>query len=207
MRQLDPAAHTAQPWLVHEIAHDFRLEDVWALPSPGGGPDDFPVLLAAIDVNDGGVDFGPDVSAPAKALFWLRFKLGTVLRLDRRASGLGSRVPSLRERLPADLRAALPPANQGSATDFTLLYQRDNERAMEIANSTMHGIVHIGWVPDGRGGWRGQLAVLVKPNGRLGSAYMAFIKPFRHLIVYPALGRTWERRWRRLNETSRLDKG
>ena len=29
------------------------------------------------------------------------------------------------------------------------------------------------------------MAVYVKPNGPLGSAYMAAIKPFRHLIVYP----------------------
>lgn len=199
MQRLPRAAHTAQPWLIHEIAGDFRLEDVWALPCPGAGPDDFPLLLSAVD---GG--FTQGVSAPARLLFWLRFKLGTLLRLDRGPSGLGTRVPSLRDRLPEDLRDAVPPS-QGS--DFTLLYERENERAMEIANSTMHGIVHIGWVPDGRGGWRGQLAILVKPNGRFGSAYMAFIKPFRHLIVYPAVGRAWERRWRQLTETQRLDKG
>ena len=33
------------------------------------------------------------------------------------------------------------------------------------------------------------MAVLVKPNGLLGTAYMAAIKPFRHLLVYPALMR------------------
>ena len=36
-------------------------------------------------------------------------------------------------------------------------------------------------------------AVLVKPNGLLGAAYMAAIRPFRHLIVYPALLRQIER--------------
>jgi hypothetical protein len=40
------------------------------------------------------------------------------------------------------------------------------------------------------------MAVYVKPNGRLGSAYMAAIKPFRHLIVYPQMMRELERRWR-----------
>ena len=99
----------------------------------------------------------------------------------------------MRERLPEELRR---PAPVRQSSEFTLLYERGNERAMEIANGTMHGILHLGWVPDGRGGWRGQLAILVKPNGRLGAAYMALIKPFRHLIVYPALGRAWERRWR-----------
>lgn len=199
MRQLPEAAHTAQPWLIHEIAGDFALEDVWELPSSGGGPDDFPVLLA---VFDGGVQ--QEASLPARALFWVRLKLGALLRLDRRSSGLGARVVSLRERLPEELRRDVAPPSQGS--EFTVLYERENERAMEIANRTVHGILHLGWVPDGRGGWRGQLAVLVKPNGRFGAGYMTLIKPFRHLIVYPALGRAWERRWRALNETRRLDK-
>ena len=59
------------------------------------------------------------------------------------------------------------------------------EWAAEIANRTVHGITHIGWVPDGTDGYRGQMAVLVKPNGLLGIGYMAVIRPFRHLIVYP----------------------
>jgi hypothetical protein len=56
--------------------------------------------------------------------------------------------------------------------------------------------MHLGWVPDGAGGHRGQMAVLVKPNGWLGEAYMAAIRPFRHLVVYPALMRSVEREWR-----------
>ncbi|HEX5780686.1 MAG TPA: DUF2867 domain-containing protein [Solirubrobacteraceae bacterium] len=40
------------------------------------------------------------------------------------------------------------------------------------------------------------MAVLVKRNGRLGAAYMAAIKPFRHLVVYPLMLRDLERRWR-----------
>ena len=59
----------------------------------------------------------------------------------------------------------------------------------EIVNRTMHGVMHIGWVPDQAGGYHGQMAVLVKPNGLLGLVYMAAIAPFRHLIVYPPLMR------------------
>lgn len=33
--------HTYRPWRIHELTRDFRLEDVWAVPTPGG-PDDFP---------------------------------------------------------------------------------------------------------------------------------------------------------------------
>jgi hypothetical protein len=37
------------------------------------------------------------------------------------------------------------------------------------------------------------MAVYVKPRGRFGRPYMAFIAPFRHWVVYPALLRQIER--------------
>lgn len=37
--RLPSTAHTSRPWRIHGIAPDFRVEDVWALPTPGG-PDD-----------------------------------------------------------------------------------------------------------------------------------------------------------------------
>ena len=40
------------------------------------------------------------------------------------------------------------------------------------------------------------MAVLVKPNGLLGDAYMAAIKPFRYLFVYPAMLRELGWKWR-----------
>src|SRR5258706_695624 len=58
--------------------------------------------------------------------------------------------------------------------------------------------MHLGWVPDGTGGYRGQMAVLVKPNGLLGTGYMAAIRPFRHLIVYPPMLREIGRGWQAL---------
>ena len=39
------------------------------------------------------------------------------------------------------------------------------------------------------------MTVLVKPNGLLGEAYMLAIKPFRYLIVYPAMLRRLEEAW------------
>ena len=67
------------------------------------------------------------------------------------------------------------------------MYLAQREAAFEIANKTVHGVLHLGWVPDGSGGYRGQMAVLVKPNGRLGRAYMAAIAPFRYAVVYPLM--------------------
>jgi hypothetical protein len=187
--QLPDSAHIVQPWRIHALTPDFALEDVWALPTPGG-PDDLPALvelIATSDPEDGG-------SKVVGALFALRWKLGELLGWDREAEGLGGRVPTLRDRLPDDLRDG--PAGPAPELPFRPLYLTGDEWAAEIANRTMHGVMHVGWVADGQGGYRGQMAVLVKPNGRLGSAYMAAIKPFRHLVVYPLMLRELDRRWR-----------
>jgi len=55
--------------------------------------------------------------------------------------------------------------------------------------------MHLAWVDQGDGRYQGQMTVYVKPRGRFGEAYMAFIAPFRHRIVYPALMREIERAW------------
>jgi hypothetical protein len=187
--RLPNTAHTSRPWRIHELTRDFRLEDVWALPTPGA-PADFPRLVEGI--ASGGPAQGP--SRAARTLFAIRWRLGELLGWDDPDTGLGSRVPTLRDRLPADLRDA-PAGPDFDALPFSSLYLLDDEFAAEIANRTMHGVMHLGWVPDATG-YRGQMAVLVKPNGLLGTAYMAAIRPFRHLIVYPALIRQIERTWR-----------
>ncbi|MBA2643921.1 MAG: DUF2867 domain-containing protein [Solirubrobacterales bacterium] len=186
--RLPETAHTSRPWRIHELTRDFRLEDVWALRTPGG-LDDFPRLVQGIASGD----LSHGSSRAARTLFAIRWKVGELLGWDVPDAGLGSRVPTLRDRLPVDLRdAPSGPELHG----FTSLYVLDDEWAAEIANRTVHGVMHIGWVPDGADGYRGQMAVLVKPNGLLGAGYMAAIKPFRHLIVYPAMLRQIERTWR-----------
>jgi hypothetical protein len=78
---------------------------------------------------------------------------------------------------------------------FAPLYRTDVEFAAEISNQTMHGVMHLAWVDNGEGRYQGQMAVYVKPHGLFGKGYMAFIKPFRYWIVYPALMRQIERAW------------
>jgi Protein of unknown function (DUF2867) len=188
-RPLPDTAHTSRPWRIHEIVSDFRLEDVWALPTPGG-PTDFPKLVQQFS----SADPSRSLPAPARMLWAIRWKLGELFGWDDKNDGLGSRVATLRTRLPADLRDA-PTGPDSDSLPFSSLYLLEDEWAAEIANRTMHGVMHVGWVRDGHGGYRGQMAVLVKPNGRFGTAYMAAIRPFRHLIVYPPLMRLIERRW------------
>ena len=188
--RLPSTAHTSRPWRIHELTGDFRLEDVWALPTPGG-PDDFPALVQQF----ASADPSQSASSAVRTLFAIRWKIGGLLGWDGPDTGLGSRVPTLRDRLPADLRGA-PPGPDADALPFTPLYLLDDEFAAEIANRTVHGVMHLGRVPDGTGGYRGQMAVLVKPNGLFGTAYMAAIRPFRHLIVYPPMMRQIGREWR-----------
>ena len=190
--RLPSDAHTSRPWRIHELTRDFRLEDVWELPGRGG-PDDFPRLVQLVASLDASRSSSPAV----RALFAIRWKVGELLGWDSPDTGLGSRVPTLRDRLPADLRDAASGPDSDSLP-FTPLYMTDDEWAAETANQTMHGILHLGRVPDQAGGFRAQMAVLVKPNGLLGSAYMAAIKPFRYLIVYPVMMRDAARAWSEL---------
>ncbi|MFF9819324.1 DUF2867 domain-containing protein [Streptomyces sp. NPDC014006] len=188
--RLPKTAHTSRPWRIHAIAHDFRVEDVWALPTPGG-PGDWPRLVALFSGT--GAAREPFVtSRVARALFAIRWKLGALFGWDKPDAGLGARVPTLRDRLPDDLRQDLRSSRNPR---FTTVYETEGEWAAEIANRTMHGVLHLGWVPDGSGGYRGQMAVLVKPNGPFGHLYMAAIKPFRYLGVYDNMLRTIGTRW------------
>jgi Protein of unknown function (DUF2867) len=189
--RLPDTAHSSRPWRIHELTPDFRLEDVWALPTPGG-QDDFQRLVqlaVSLDPSQGS-------SRAGRALWAIRWTVGELLGWDKPDAGLGSRVTTLRERLPADLRDA-PSGPDFDALPFRPLYLLGDEFAAEIANRTVHGVLHLGWVPDGTGGYRGQMAVLVKRNGLFGAAYMAAIAPFRHLIVYPPAIREFGRAWRR----------
>ena len=187
--KLPNSAHTSRHWLIHEVAPDFDLLDVWALPTPGAR-DDFPVLLSIM------TSFDPMQSSSwvVRVLFAAREKLGTLLGWDRDDTGLGSRVQSLRDRVPPDLLARSLP--DFDALPAELLYVTDDEFAAEIANETVHGVLHVGWVANEEGGYHGQMAVLVKWNGILGSAYRWLIEPFRHAFVYPTLMRELGERWR-----------
>ena len=186
--RLPDHTYADRPWRIHALTRDFELEDVWALPTPGG-PDDFPRLVRQF--SEGGPPSQSD-SRAARALWAIRWKLGELLGWD---DDLGTRRPTLRDRLPADLRDG-PSGPDFASAPFTSVYLLEDEWAAEIVNRTVHGVLHIGWVPDGSGGFRGEMAVLVKANGLLGAGYMAAIKPFRHLIVYPPLMRQIGRGWR-----------
>jgi hypothetical protein len=179
--QLPDSAHTSRPWRIHELTPDFRLEDVWALPVTGSR-DDFPRLVRMTATRDP----ARSSSRLASALWAIRWKLGELFGWDELDPGR----PRVRDRLPPDLRQSAGP--EFGALPFTPIYELDDEFAAEVVNRTVHGVLHLAWVPD-QGAYRGQMAVLVKPRGLFGRAYLAAIRPFRHRIVYPAMMREAER--------------
>jgi hypothetical protein len=197
--RLPNAAHESRPWRIREILPDFTLEDVWELPARGG-PDDFGDLIELMATSD---PANAD-SLPTRALWRLRDRLGAWLDLGRISAAdeaLGQLpIPdtpetSLAGRLPADLRGTAADMDFGSLP-FVPLYRTDDEFAAELSNRTVHGVMHLAWVERGDGRYQAQMAVYVKPRGLFGRGYMALIKPFRYLIVYPALTRQTERMWR-----------
>jgi hypothetical protein len=155
--RLPKTAHTSRPWRIHEVAPDFELEDVWALPT-AGGPDELPRLVSQAVSGD----FPEGAPLIVRVLWEARWQMGATAGVGRTGD---------RPRHP-----------------------------MTSANRSVHSIMHIGRVADEQGGYGGQMAVLVKPNGWFGAAYMAAIKPFRDLFVYPALLREVGRDWRASSE-------
>jgi hypothetical protein len=201
--KLPNAAHESRPWRIREIAPDFTLEDVWALPVHGRA-EDFQALL------DNTVSFDPAnaESLPTRVLWRVRDRLGRWFGLGRISApidsgrdGAAGRLPipgtnetSLTDRLPDDLRDTAAELDFGSLP-FVPLYRTDVEFAAELSNRTVHGVMHLAWVDRGEGRYQGQMAVYVKPRGLFGKGYMALIKPFRYRVVYPALMRQIEKTW------------
>lgn len=194
--RLPNSAQGMHPWMITQIAPDFRLLDVWALPAQGGR-DDFAAFVKVLDR----LDPAQAESAASRALFWVRYQLGTWLRWDDAQPRPipGCSETTLAERLPLTLRGSADGhfANEGlqKAGGFVPLYFTGNECAAEISNAIVHGVLHLAWVECAQSRYGAQMAVYVKPRGRLGDAYMLLIEPFRHLIVYPALMRQVARAW------------
>lgn len=201
--RLPNAAHESRPWRIREIVPDFILEDVWALPVHGGA-EDFQALLELMVSSDP----ANASSLPTRVLWRVRDLLGSRFSLGRISTPIESggddaagRLPipgtnetSLADRLPDDLRNTATDIEFGSLP-FAPLYRTDVEFAAELSNRTVHAVMHLAWVDQGEDRYQGQMAVYVKPRGRLGKGYMELIKPFRHWVVYPALMRQIERAW------------
>ena len=191
--------HLQEPWLIHTLVGDFTLVDVWAMPAISGDEEAFGrVIEMAAQFNPANAE-----SAPTRFLWWVRDRLGERFNLGRISTTASAEdrlpIPGTREYSLAD---RLPDNQRGSANGvrfehlpFVPLYRAKREFAAEISNQTVHGVMHLAWAHRDGDSHEARMAVYVKPRGRFGRAYMAFIKPFRYLIVYPALERQLEHIW------------
>ena len=76
--RLPNAAHESRPWRIREIAPDFTVEDVWALPAHGGAGD-FQTLLELMVSSDP----ANSKSLATRALWRVRDRLGSWFSLGR----------------------------------------------------------------------------------------------------------------------------
>ena len=98
--KLPNSAHFSRPWRIHELTRDFRLEDVWALPTPGG-PHDFPRLVQMV----ASFDEGRQRWSLVGMLFAVREALGQAFGWDEAAVDPDASEPA---RPPARGPAQLP---------------------------------------------------------------------------------------------------
>ncbi len=212
----DVAAHRARPWRVHTLAPDFELLDLWEVPVGdangstidetfadflrvfvASGADRWPVYrlrpTSPADLLHAALLVG------AVALMSFRRALGRVFALDGDRERLripGRHETRVRERLEPTDRVrdtGTLPARVGGA--FEAVYAFEDEALLEIANKTIHALLHLSWVSGSHGQRTVVLAIYVKSRGWQSRAYLSLIRPFRHLVVYPAwiahLTRTW----------------
>ena len=187
--RLPDHVHHDQPWQIHAVAPEFELEDVWRVRTPGAGPEDFD---ATVSVLLGGREDSARGALLSRALVSARRGLGRAFGWDAPEHGLDTWSPAVAGRLAPQERAEW---DRAQIAPFSRVFSRVDEEAHEMANATVHALMHLGWVRGPRGDYELHVAALVKPHGQLGRTYMRAIEPFRLLVVWPALIRAWERAW------------
>lgn len=146
---------TSRPWRVHEVIDGFRVEDVWALPTPGG-PDDLETLVRfAASSENTTLTSNPVI----RGLFKLRWQLGERLGWDDEKQKVGKRVASLRDDLPEDLLAAERGPDM-ALTPFKSVFLTHDEWTAEFSAAMGHIVMHHGWVKGEDGRYYSQMTSL-----------------------------------------------
>ena len=173
-------ARHPMPVRVDQLCPDFRVLDRWRVPVDCTRAE-FPHFVRMFAARGFSTD-----SRLTRALFRIRFALGRALGWD---AGPPQPIPGCTETTVAArlTERGLPLA---ASPPVTPIYLFDDEALFEIANKTVHALLHLSW-QDGEV----IMSVRVKSRGWYSTAYLAAIKPFRHAVVYPALLRSVARAW------------
>ncbi len=176
------------PLRAHAVLRDVPVHDVWRVDLLGGGPS-----RTMKDVRDvlKTARRSQRLSLPVRALFWLRWSLGRLLRWD----GPPAETEALFwSRLSeTDRRQSLvePGTLDGP---FSVVYVHAMEAVSEIRNATVHGVLVWALEPTSTG-YQLFWAIHVLPVGWWTKPYLALIDPFRRWLVYPALLRRFHEAW------------
>ena len=176
----------------HALLSDVPLHDVWAIPLNGGGPGRRIQDARAILFEN---TCRPTNNFAVRTLFALRWKLGKAFGWDdeRHDPPITSYVHRLTQTDRSHSQI-LPWIREGP---FRVLYVFDREALSELRNATVHAFLALALTPSPEG-YTLYMGIYVKPMSRLTPFYMALIDPFRHLVVYPALGKHIQQRWSRM---------
>ena len=189
--------HKELPWSVHELTPDFALEDVWRFPIEAGPEHNLTLFREKVLPR---IAHGLTRKGIAGLLFRLRWLLGKIFRWDPKTlADPPNQIEekSLRRRYLEKGGESEPiPRTPRSKTPFSFVYIKENEYLAEITNKTVFAAIHYSWTPIGEDRFAVDMAVYVKPNGRFGRMYMAMIRPFRRLIVYPKMMKLGQQAWR-----------
>lgn len=188
--------HWQQPWIAHKLLPDFAVEDVWLLPVELQPDQSLKQVHAAFNQA---FQQMAETGAAGK-LVQLRQLLGKWFKWEEEADFVPETIT------PGKLHKRYVSQQQPPATDlpkasdslghFTPVYRLPDESLLEIENKTVQAAIHLGKVPTSHNNYRVQMAVYVKPKGLFGKLYMQAIKPFRLLIVYPALMKGIKAQWK-----------
>ncbi len=172
---------------VDTLADDFERLDEWRVPVEASAEDPtaFSQYIRVLLSNGFETD-----SRIASALFSLRLKIGRALGWDGRSAPIpDAKEHSIVERLTEeDLRrnrADRFALGESLREEVTVVYVFESEALLEVSNKTVHALIHT-YLSDEGDRAVPRVAIYIKSRGLLTRAYMAAIKPFRYLIIYPA---------------------
>ena len=184
---INPSEFRMRSLRVHTFLSDVPLEDVWEIFLPGGGTG-----RTIQDVRDVFAQGTKAASPMVQGLFRLRGWMGTRFGWDH--SRPEWNAESYAHRLSAEDIAQSTAASGTPDGRLDFLYRFENEQLSERRNATVHAFMSLSMHPT-PGGYLAYLAVYVRPVHPLTRLYMLAIRPFRHLIVYPAMVQNVQRTW------------
>jgi hypothetical protein len=186
MPQISTQEFERLPLRVHDFLAGVPLHDVWAV--------DLPRTRSGITLDEFSRTAKARLFTPSpvvRALLDIRLFVGGLLGWDREPAATSE---SFATRLTAaDLSKSLTPAGTREGL-FRVVYRFENEQLLEVINRTAHAAA-LSALVETANAYRFYFGVYVRRVSRFTPVYMAFIDPFRKLIVYPSLLRSVRATW------------